>query len=241
MKANENHLKTKNENPTGKPPIKKEEIKMKKTIIATLMAGTMVLGMTACGTKPTETTVALTSETTVETTEATPAETTPAETTPVETPAETTSEEPEATYVVDGMSIPVPKTPEFSYLNGSSVGNLPASFSNFNFENVRIVVNPDFTSFENGDMPYYTVVNANSEVTISFDYTGANGELSINKIFNKLDGAEITEAVFNAENNHYTVTIPASALATVGSEICVRINVGTDGYFIETSFKVVEA
>lgn len=207
---------------------------MKKTIIATLIVGTMVLGMTACGTKPAETTVAPTTvgETTVETT---------AETTPVETPAETTSEEPEATYIVDGMSIPVPKTPEFSYLNGSSVSNLPASFSNFKFENVRIVVNPEFTSFESGDMPYYTVVSANSEVTISFDYTGANGELSINKIFNKLDGAEITEAVFNAENNHYTVTIPASALATVGSDICVRINVGNDGYFIETSFKVVEA
>ena len=204
---------------------------MKKTLIATLMVGTMVLGMTACGTKPTETTVAPTSETTVETTEATPAETT----------AETTSEEPEATYIVDGMSIPVPKTPEFSYLNGSSVSYLPASFSNFSFENVRVVVNPDFTSFENGDMPYYTVVSANSEVTISFDYTGANGELSINKIFNTLDGVEITEAVFNAEDNHYTVTIPASALATVGKDICIRINVGNDGYFIETSFKVVEA
>lgn len=210
---------------------------MKKTIIATLIVGTMVLGMTACGTKPAETTVAPTTTTTVgETT----VETT-AETTPVETPAETTSEEPEATYIVDGMSIPVPKTPEFSYLNGSSVSNLPASFSNFKFENVRIVVNPEFTSFESGDMPYYTVVSANSEVTISFDYTGANGELSINKIFNKLDGAEITEAVFNSENNHYTVTITASALATVGSDICVRINVGNDGYFIETSFKVVEA
>ena len=220
----------------GKQPIKKEERKMKKTIMATLMAGTMVLGMTACGTKPTETTVAPTSETTVETTEATPAETTT-----VETTAETTSEEPEATYIVDGMSIPVPKTPEFSYLNGSSVRNFPASFSNFKFENVRIVVNPDFTSFESGDMPYYTVASANSEVTISFDYTGANGELSINKIFNKLDGVDITEAVFNAEDNHYTVTIPASALATVGNDICVRINVGNDGYFIETSFKVVEA
>ena len=92
---------------------------MKKTLIATLMVGTMVLGMTACGTKPTETTVAPTSETTVETTEATPAETT----------AETTSEEPEATYIVDGMSIPVPKTPKFSYLNGSSVKISPASFS----------------------------------------------------------------------------------------------------------------
>ena len=204
---------------------------MKKTLIATLMVGTMVLGMTACGTKPTETTVAPTSETTVETTEATPAETT----------AETTSEEPEATYIVDGMSIPVPKTPEFSYLNGSSVSNLPASFSNFKFENVRIVVNPEFTSFESGDMPYYTVVSANSEVTISFDYTGANGELSVNKIFNKLDGVDITEAVFNAEENHYTLTIPASALTTVGKDICIRINVGNDGYFIETSFKVVEA
>ena len=204
---------------------------MKKTLIATLMVGTMVLGMTACGTKPTETTVAPTSETTVETTEATPAETT----------AETTSEEPEATYIVDGMSIPVPKTPEFSYLNGSSVSHLPASFSNFSFENVRTVVNPDFTSFESGDRPYYTVVSANSEVTISFDYTGANGELSINKIFNKLDGVDITEAVFNAEENHYTLTIPASALNTVGKDICIRINVGNDGYFIETSFKVVEA
>lgn len=214
---------------------------MKKTIIATLIVGTMVLGMTACGTKSTETTVAPTSETTVETTEATPAETTPAETTPVETPAETTSEEPEATYIVDGMSIPVPKTPEFSYLNGSSVSNLPASFSNFKFENVRIVVNPEFTSFESGDMPYYTVVSANSEVTISFDYTGANGELSVNKIFNKLDSVDITEAVFNAEENHYTITIPASALTTVGKDICIRINVGNDGYFIETSFKVVEA
>lgn len=221
----------------GKQPIKKEKRKMKKTIMATLMAGSMVLGMTACGTKPTETTVAPTSETTVETT----AETTPAETTTAETTAETTSEEPEATYIVDGMSIPVPKTPEFSYLNGSSVSNFPASFSNFKFENVRIVVNPDFTSFESGDMPYYTVASANSEVTISFDYTGANGELSINKIFNKLDGVDITEAVFNAEDNHYTVTIPASALATVGNDICVRINVGNDGYFIETSFKVVEA
>lgn len=214
---------------------------MKKTIIATLMAGTMVLGMTACGTKPTETTVAPTSETTVETTEATPAETTPAETTPVETPAETTSEEPEATYVVDGMSIPVPKTPEFSYLDGTTVKSIPTSFSNFKFENVRIVVNPDFTSFESGDMPYYTVASANSEVTISFDYTGANGELSINKIFNILDGADITEAVFNAEGNHYTVTIPASALTTVGNSISVRINVGNDGYFIETSFDVVES
>jgi outer membrane protein insertion porin family len=56
-----------------------------------------------------------------------------------------------------------------------------------------------------------------------------------------LPGVEITEAVFNAEDNHYTVTIPASALATVGNDICVRINVGNDGYFIETSFKVVEA
>ena len=214
---------------------------MKKTIIATLMAGTMVLGMTACGTKPTETTVAPTTTTTVEeTTVETTAETTPAETTTVETPTETTSDEPEATYIVDGMSIPVPKTPEFSYLNGTSVSNLPASFSNFKFENVRVVANPDFTSFESGDMPYYTVASANSEVTISFDYTGANGELSINKIFNKLDGVDITEATLNAEGNHYTVTIPASALAT-GNDISVRINVGNDGYFIETSFKVVES
>ena len=91
-------------------------------------------------------------------------------------------------------------------------------------------------------MPYYTVVSANSEVTISFDYTGANGELSINKIFNTLDGVDITEAVFNAEENHYTITIPASALTTVGGDdICIRINVGNDGYFIETSFNVVEA
>jgi len=209
---------------------------MKKTLIATLMVGAMVLGMTACGTKPTETTVAPTSETTVETTEATPAETTP-----VETTAETTSEEPEATYIVDGMSIPVPKTPKFSYLNGSSVKDMPASFSNFSFENVRIVVNPDFTSFENGDMPYYTVASANSEVTISFDYTGADGELSVNMIFSKLDRADITEAVFNAEENHYTITIPASALTTVGDDIYIRINVGNDGYFIETSFNVVEA
>ena len=204
---------------------------MKKTLIATLMVGAMVLGMTACGTKPTETTVAPTSETTVETTVATPAETT----------VETTSEEPEATYIVDGMSIPVPKTPKFSYLNGSSVKDMPASFSNFSFENVRIVVNPDFTSFENGDMPYYTVASANSEVTISFDYTGADGELSVNKLFSKLDRADITEAVFNAEENHYTITIPASALTTVGDDICIRINVGNDGYFIETSFNVVEA
>jgi hypothetical protein len=60
-------------------------------------------------------------------------------------------------------------------------------------------------------------------------------------IFSKLDRADITEAVFNAEENHYTITIPASALTTVGDDICIRINVGNDGYFIETSFNVVEA
>ena len=101
MKANENHLKTKNENPTGKQPIKKEERKMKKTIIATLMAGTLVLGMTACGTKPTETTVAPTTTTTVEeTTVETTAETTPAETT-VETTAETTAQPPMPADIAD--------------------------------------------------------------------------------------------------------------------------------------------